>query len=169
MNNLAKTSDKAFTNRVSFLFQNNKHANTLFINEIKNKEYSDFSLCSNISFDIENLSISLNDKTKNGTYVSSSIKTFETEESLIDKIFLIIDINIPIGCDVEYFILTDLNDKKLINPNDNTPLKLKNLPTSFRVVANLFSNGNDGPSLNSLATMYFDSVVNDKLGLVNRN
>ena len=51
-NDLANYSDDVFLNSVNISFDNNKYTNAMFINQIKDKEYSDLFLSDNIKFDL---------------------------------------------------------------------------------------------------------------------
>ena len=74
---IVKMNDEAFFDKVMFNFDNNRYANALFINDIKDREYSDFSRCENIKFNRIESCIELSDLTKQGTYITSVIKTNE--------------------------------------------------------------------------------------------
>lgn len=166
-NKISKIKDNVFFNRTMFLFENNRYANSVFVNEIKDKEYSDFSSCENIKFDNVNAHITLDDETIDGIYISSIITTHVEEESFVNKFFLVVEDSIPVGADIIYYIVTDENDEIKIIPNDETPLIIdgSELPKSFRIKARLKSNGTASPVINALAVMYFDDVVHENLGL----
>lgn len=170
-NEIANIKDFSFFNRVMFLFENNIDVNSLFINEIKDREYSDFSNCINIKFDKVNACISLNDIYSNGTYISSTIKTYVDEDSYVNNFFLVVDETKPVGTDILYYILTDENDKVSILPNSHYPLKIdsSNIPKSFKLIAELKNNGNSSPTINSFSIMYYDDLTDSKLGLIQPN
>lgn len=150
-----------------FLFENNRYVNSIFVNEIKDKEYSDFSSCDNIKFDNINACITSDDESIDSVYVSSIIKTHVEEESFIDKFFLVVDETIPIGTDVIYYLITDENDEIKIIPNGDVPLIIDKaeLPKSFRIKAKLKSNGTSSPKINAIAVMYYDSCTDENIGL----
>lgn len=167
-NEISKLKDYGFFNRVMFLFENNKYVNSIFANEIKDKEYSDFSHCRNILFDSENACITIDSLEESGTYISSSIKTFTDEDSYVNNFFLVVEEDLPIGTDIIYSIVTDNNDAIKIVPNRNTPMVIpsKELPKSFKIRAELETNGINKPKINAIAIMYFDNMVDYKLGLI---
>lgn len=166
-NEIAKLKDYSFFNRVMFLFENNKHVNSIFVNEINDKEYSDFSNCTNVVFDTTNACITIGDFAKNGIYTSSLIKSFSDEESRCNNFFLITDDTIPIGTDIIYKLISDSGDVVNITANKNVPLVLQsnNEAKSFRLKVELKSNGINKPKINSIAVMYFDNLVDAKLNL----
>lgn len=167
-NEIAKLKDYSFFNRVMFIFESNKYVNSIFINEINDKEYSDFSQCRNVLFDARNACITLNSLEENGVYISSQIKTFSDEESYVSNIFLIVEEELPIGTDIIYTILTDTNENVKIIPNRNIPTVIpgNDLPKSFRIRADLKTSGIEKPVINSISAMYFDDIVYKKLGLI---
>ena len=154
-----------------FLFENNRYVNSIFVNEIKDKEYSDFSSCENIKFDNINACITSDDESSDSVYISSIITTHVEEESYVDKFFLVVDEVTPVGTDIIYYLITDENDKIQITPNGNKPLIIDKaeLPKSFRIRAELKSNGTSSPKINAMAVMYFDDVVHENLGLTTPN
>lgn len=166
-NEISKIKDYSFFNRAIFLFENNRNVNSIFINEIKDKEFSDFSKCVNIKFDNVNACISLDDTSSDGIYISTMINTHENEDSFMNNFFLIVDEEKPIGTDIYYYILTDENEKIKIVPNSNSALILNTieLPKNFKIRAELKNNNTLSPKINSLAVMYYDTLTDENLGL----
>lgn len=169
-NEIAKIKDYGFFNRAMFLFENNKYVNSAFINEINDKEYSDFSSCTNIRFDTENACIVLDDIELNGTYSSTAIKTFNDKATEINNFFLVVEEELPPGTDILYYLITSEEDRFSIVPNRNTPLMLSGkLPETITLKAELKSNGITTPKITALAIYYFDSEVDKELGLTEPN
>lgn len=166
-NEIAKIKDYSFFNRVMFLFENNKYVNSIFINEINDKEYSDFDNCDNIMFDTSGACITIEDMSRDGVYSSSLIKSFQDKESNCTNFLLIVDDTMPIGTDIIYKILSSSGDIANIIPNKNIPLTLPNNKSTnnFKLIAELKTNGINKPKINSIAIMYFDNIVDQKLNL----
>lgn len=162
---IATMGDAVFFEKVAFTFNNNRYVNTFFINEIKDRENSDFSNSDNILFDKDESCILVDDKQIDGEYLSFEIKTDRSEDAPLNDFFLVVDEEIPAGCDILYYILTDDNRMFPIKPNDTEPLHLTRFTTSFRLRAIMCVNGTETPKIRSYAILYHDKFVEDSLGL----
>lgn len=166
-NDLANYNDDTFLNSVNISFNNNKYVNAMFINQIKDKEYSDLYLSDNIKYDNINACFKAIDKTKNAIYYSVERCTDEDYNSDLNNFFLIVDQNIPNGCDIIYYLITDDNRKFIIKPNNTIPLELKVPCKRFKLSAKMSCNGIDTPSINAFAILYFDQYIQDAYRLIN--
>lgn len=167
---IVKIGDAVFFDRVMFNFENNRFVNAIFLNEIKDREYSDFSSSHNIEFNQVESSISLQDKTERGIYLSTKICTTDSVPSLLNDFFLIVDEEVPPGTDILYYLVTNYGEVYPIRPNSDVPLRLEgegDKPLSFKIKAVLTPNGNDKPKIRGLAMLYFDEFVERQLGLIN--
>ncbi len=164
---IAEFGDNTFINSVKISFDNNKYVNSMFVNEIKDREYSDFYLSDNIVYNSIESCLKVKDLTKNGLYYSTEKCTDETYKSPLNNFFLVVDEVIPTGCDIIYHIITDDNRNFLIKSNDTVPLKL-NIPCySFRLKASLLSNKINTPVINGFAVLYYDDYVQKAYRLIN--
>ena len=168
-NDLANYSDDVFLNSVNISFDNNKYTNAMFINQIKDKEYSDLFLSDNIKFDSIEANIKAIDVTKNAIYYSIEKCTNEEYDSDLNHFFLIVDQTIPDGCDIIYYLITDDNRKFIIKPNNTIPLTLVAPCKKFKLSAKLSCNGIDTPSINAFAVLYYDEYINSAYRLINVN
>lgn len=168
-NDLANYSDDVFLNSVNISFDNNKYTNAMFINQIKDKEYSDLFLSDNIKFDSIEANIKAIDVTKNAIYYSIEKCTNEEYNSDLNHFFLIVDQTIPDGCDIIYYLITDDNRKFIIKPNNTIPLTLVVPCKKFKLSAKLSCNGIDTPSINAFAVLYYDEYINSAYRLINVN
>lgn len=168
-NDLANYSDDVFLNSVNISFDNNKYTNAMFINQIKDKEYSDLFLSDNIKFDSIEANIKAIDVTKNAIYYSIEKCTNEEYNSDLNHFFLIVDQTIPDGCDIIYYLITDDNRKFIIKPNNTIPLTLVAPCKKFKLSAKLSCNGIDTPSINAFAVLYYDEYINSAYRLINVN
>lgn len=164
---IAEFGDNTFLNSVKISFDNNKYVNSMFVNEVKDREYSDFYLSDNMVYNSIESSLKVKDLTKNGVYYSTEKCTDETYKSQLNNFFLVVDEVIPTGCDIIYHIITDDNRNFLIKANDTVPLVL-NIPCySFRLKANLLSNKVNTPVINGFAVLYYDDYVQKAYRLIN--
>jgi hypothetical protein len=164
---IAEFGDNTFLNSVKISFDNNKYVNSMFVNEVKDREYSDFYLSDNMVYNSIESSLKVKDLTKNGVYYSTEKCTDETYKSQLNNFFLVVDEVIPTGCDIIYHIITDDNRNFLIKANDTVPLVL-NIPCySFRLKANLLSNKINTPVINGFAVLYYDDYVQKAYRLIN--
>ena len=164
---IAEFGDNTFLNSVKISFDNNKYANSMFVNEVKDREYSDFYLSDNMVYNSIESCLKVKDLTKNGVYYSTEKCTDETYKSQLNNFFLVVDEVIPTGCDIIYHIITDDNRNFLIKSNDTVPLVL-NIPCySFRLKANLLSNKINTPVINGFAVLYYDDYVQKAYRLIN--
>ncbi|WP_238918143.1 hypothetical protein [Clostridium sp. YIM B02555] len=164
---IAEFGDNTFLNSVKISFDNNKYVNSMFVNEVKDREYSDFYLSDNMVYNSIESSLKVKDLTKNGVYYSTKKCTDETYKSQLNNFFLVVDEVIPTGCDIIYHIITDDNRNFLIKANDTVPLVL-NIPCySFRLKANLLSNKINTPVINGFAVLYYDDYVQKAYRLIN--
>lgn len=164
---IAEFGDNTFLNSVKISFDNNKYTNSMFVNEVKDREYSDFYLSDNIVYNSIESCLKVKDLTKNGVYYSTEKCTDETYKSQLNNFFLVVDEVIPTGCDIIYHIITDDNRNFLIKANDTVPLVL-NIPCySFRIKANLLSNKINTPVINGFAVLYYDDYVQKAYRLIN--
>ncbi|WP_459482543.1 hypothetical protein [Clostridium saccharoperbutylacetonicum] len=164
---IAEFGDNTFLNSVKISFDNNKYTNSMFVNEVKDREYSDFYLSDNMVYNSIESCLKVKDLTKNGVYYSTEKCTDETYKSQLNNFFLVVDEVIPTGCDIIYHIITDDNRNFLIKSNDTVPLVL-NIPCySFRLKANLLSNKINTPVINGFAVLYYDDYVQKAYRLIN--
>lgn len=167
---IVKIGDAVFFDRVMFNFENNRFVNAIFLNEVKDREYSDFASSHNIEFNQIESSISLQDNTERGIYLSTKICTTEGVPALLNDFFLIVDEEVPPGTDILYYLVTNYGEVYPIRPNSDLPLRIEGdgpKPLSFKIKAVLTPNGNDKPKIRGLAMLYFDEFVERQLGLVN--
>jgi len=164
---IAEFGDNTFINSVKISFDNNKYVNSMFVNEIKSREYSDFYLSDNVIYNSIESCLKVADLTKNGVYYSVEKCTDETYKSELNNFFLVTDEVIPTGCDITYHIVTNDNRNFLIKSNDTVPLVL-NVPCySFRIRAYLSSNKINTPVINGFAVLYYDEYVQKAYRLIN--
>lgn len=164
---IAEFGDNTFINSVKISFDNNKYVNSMFVNEIKDREYSDFYLSENVVYNSIESCLKVKDLTKNGVYYSVEKCTDETYKSELNNFFLVTDEVIPTGCDITYHIVTNDNRNFLIKSNDTVPLIL-NIPCySFRLRAYLSSNKINTPVINGFAILYYDEYVHKAYRLIN--
>lgn len=164
---IAEFGDNTFINSVKISFDNNKYVNSMFVNEIKDREYSDFYLSENVVYNSIESCLKVKDLTKNGVYYSVEKCTDETYKSELNNFFLVTDEVIPTGCDITYHIITNDNRNFLIKSNDTVPLVL-NVPCySFRLRAYLSSNKINTPVINGFAILYYDEYVHKAYRLIN--
>lgn len=162
--------DGVFFNIAMFTFHNNKYTNAFFVNEIKDREFSDLSASYNIKYDLIESSITLKDPTTDGVYLSTKLCTDTSYESELNDFFLVVDEDIPAGCDILYYIITDRDKIYPIKPNGTTPLTINEVaerPVMFRFKAVINGNGIDHPSINSFAILYHDKFIEESYGLIN--
>lgn len=164
---LTTIGDAVFFEKVAFTFNNNRYVNTFFINEIKDKEYSNLTLSNNIKYDLLESSITLIDPLLDGIYISTEVTTDRNYKSDLNNFFLVIDEEVPPGCDILYYIITDEDKAFPIKPNSTTPLRLTNPISKFRFKAAIQANGTDYPKIRSYAILYHDQFVEDSYGLIN--
>lgn len=159
--------DENFFDKTVFSFNNNKYVNAFFINEVKDKEYSDFFMSNNVVFNTIESCISLKNVAIDGYYMSTEVCTDKGYKADLNDFFLIVDEDIPLGCDILYHIVTNDNRVFPIKPNATTPLTFTTkAPTSFRLRATLVTNGTDTPRIRAYAVLYHDSFVEYSYGLV---
>lgn len=162
--------DDLFFDRTMFEFNNNRFVNAIFINELNDRENSDFSISSNIIYNKNESLIEVSDNTQNGIYYSSFIATTDNEVALLNDFFVVVDEVLPPGTDISYFLITNHNETYPIRPNNTMPLKFFNedkIPTSFKIKIVLRPNGGSTPKLKGFAVLYHDQLVDYQLGLVN--
>lgn len=167
---IIKIGDAVFFDRVMFNFENNRYVNAIFLNEVKDREYSDFASSHNIEFNQIESSISLQNKEERGIYLSTKICTSDGVPALLNDFFLIVDEDVPPGTDILYYIVTNYGEVYPIRPNHDIPVRIEGdgpKPISFKIKAVLTPNGNDVPKIRGLAVLYFDEFVERQLGLVN--
>lgn len=167
---IVKIGDAVFFDRVMFNFENNRYVNAIFLNEVKDREYSDFASSHNIEFNQIESSISLQNKEERGIYLSTKICTSDGVPALLNDFFLIVDEDVPPGTDILYYIVTNYGEVYPIRPNHDIPVRIEGdgpKPISFKIKAVLTPNGNDVPKIKGLAVLYFDEFVERQLGLVN--
>lgn len=164
---IVQMGDAVFFENVAFVFNNNRYVNTFFINEIKDKEFSNITDSDNVKFDLLESSITLVDPLSDGTYYSTEIMTDKNYKSDLNNFFIVVDEDVPPGCDILYYIITHDNKAFPIKPNATTPLKMKMPTTSFKLKAELITNGNDYPKIRSYAILYHDQFIEDSYGLIN--
>lgn len=164
---IAEFGDNTFINSVKISFDNNEYVNSMFINEIKSKEYSDFYLSDNVVYNSIESCLKVKDLTRNGEYYSVEKCTDETYKSELNNFFLVTDEVIPTGCNITYHIVTNDDRSFLIKSNDTVPLVL-NIPCySFRIRAHLSSNKINTPVINGFAVLYYDEYVHKAYRLIN--
>lgn len=164
---IAEFGDNTFINSVKISFDNNEYVNSMFVNEIKSREYSDFYLSENVVYNSIESCLKVKDLIKNGVYYSVEKCTDETYKSELNNFFLVTDEVIPTGCDITYHIVTNDNRNFLIKSNDTVPLVL-NIPCySFRIKAYLRSNKINTPVINGFAVLYYDEYVHKAYRLIN--
>ncbi|MCC0679952.1 hypothetical protein IC218_06695 [Clostridioides sp. ES-S-0005-03] len=164
-------SDNLFFDRVLFNFDNNRYANSLFINEFKNKEYSDVQNSSDIKFDFDKTCIYLNEGSSFGEYNSVDIYTHEHKSSSLNNFFLIVDQTIPNGSEVIYYLVTDKKEVLQIRANNTVPYtiqKEEDIPKTVKVRAKIWSNlAGESPKINAIALLYSDDFTEAQMGLIN--
>lgn len=165
---IVNMTDTLFFERVSFTFNNNKYTNAFFINDIKDQEFSDLANSDNVFYDKIESAIKLKDPASDGEYLSTSICTDRNYNSDLNSFFLIADEDVPSGCDILYYLVTDDNRIFPIKPNATVPLDIKGTkPKSFRIKIVLHANGIDNPGIRSFAVLYHDQFIEDGYGLIN--
>jgi hypothetical protein len=165
---IVNMTDSQFFDRVTFAFENNKIANAFFINEIEDKEFSDLTNSDNVFYDIIESAIKIKDPLSDGEYISTSICTDKNYHSDLNSFFIIADEDIPAGCDILYYLITDDDREFPIKPNATEPLTIKGtLPQSFRIKMIFHANGIDNPGVRGFAVLYHDQFVEDGYGLIN--
>ncbi|MCC0638946.1 MULTISPECIES: hypothetical protein [unclassified Clostridioides] len=164
-------SDNLFFDRALFNFDNNRYANSLFINEFKNKEYSDVQNSSDIKFDFDKTCIYLNEGSSFGEYNSVDIYTHEHKSSSLNNFFLIVDQTIPNGSEVIYYLVTDKKEVLQIRANNTVPYtiqKEEDIPKTVKVRAKIWSNlAGESPKINAIALLYSDDFTEAQMGLIN--
>lgn len=164
---IVQIGDAVFFENVAFVFNNNRYVNAFFINEIKDKEFSNITDSDNVKFDLLESSITLVDPLSDGTYYSTNIMTDKNYKSELNDFFIVVDEDVPPGCDILYYIITNDDKAFPIKPNATVPLRMKMPITSFKLKAELITNGNDYPKIRSYAILYHDQFVEDSYGLIN--
>lgn len=162
-------TDTMFFERTTFAFTNNKYTNAFFVNEIQDREFSDLATSINIIYDEIESCIRLEDPMEDGTYFSTSICTDVNYDSDLNNFFLISDEDVPAGCDILYYIITDDNRMFPIKPNGTTPLTFVIKPKKFRLKIVIHANGLDYPAVRSYSILYHDQFIEDGYGLINPN
>lgn len=164
-------SDNLFFDRILFNFDNNRYANSLFINEFKNKEYSDVQNSSSIKFDFDKTCIYLSEGSSFGEYNSVDIYTHEHKSSSLNNFFLIVDQNIPSGSEVIYYLVTDKKEVFQIRANNTVPYIIQreeDIPKTVKVRAKIWSNlAGESPKINAIALLYNDDFTEAQMGLIN--
>lgn len=166
---ITRLDDDTFLNTAEISFDNNEYVNSMFINEIKNTDYSDFNASKNVVYNSTETCIKLNDVTKSGIYYSTEKCTDETYKSKLNNFFLVVDQEVPTGCNIIYNIVTDDNRCFLIKPNNTEALMLQIPCYSFKLQAYLLSNKVKMPIINGFAVLYYDEYVQNSYGLININ
>lgn len=164
---ITRLDDDTFLNTAEIAFDNNEYTNSMFINEVKNTDYSDFTLSQNVVYSSIETCIKVKDLTKTGIYYSTKKCTDETYNSKLNNFFLVVDQEVPAGCNIIYYIVTDDNKTFFIKPNDTAPLVLKGPCYKFKLQAYLLSNKVDTPVINGFAVLYYDEYIQNAYGLVN--
>ena len=167
LKDLAIMGDSVFFDKVAFAFNNSRYVNAFFINEIKDREFSNLALSTNIKYDLLESSMTLIDPLEDGIYYSTEIATDKNYKSDLNNFFLIVDEDVPPGCDILYYIITNENKEFPIKPNSTTPLKFLNPIQSFKLKAVIQANGSDYPKIRSYAILYHDQFIEDSYGLIN--
>lgn len=166
---IVKLGDLQFFDKVMFDFENNRYTNAIFLNELKDKEFSDFGSSHNMIFNNIESCIQLQNPSEQGVYFSTRIRTNEQEIATLNDFFLVVDEDLPAGTDILYYLVTNLNEVFPIRPNNTEPMTIKakeSKPTSFKIKAVFKSNGQDIPKLKGLAVLYYDAFVDMQLGLI---
>ena len=163
---IVSMADTIFFDRVVFTFNNNKYANVFFVNDVKDREFSDLSNSNNIKYDSIESALKLDDPTIDGTYLSTSICTDKNYNTVLNHFFIVVDEDVPPGCDILYYLITDDNKTFPIKPNATTPLTLNIAPITFRIKMVIHANGNDRPSIKAFAVLYHDKYIEDGYGLI---
>jgi hypothetical protein len=169
---IVELGDGVFFNTAMFVFHNNKYANSFFVNEVTDREYSDLAASYNIKYDSIESSLTLEDPALDGVYLSTELCTDKGYRSELNDFFLVVDETVPAGCDILYYIITDRDKVYPIKPNATTPLHIEEIaerPIYFRLKAIIHANGIDYPSVNAYAILYHDQFVEDSYGLINPN
>ena len=169
-----KTQDSIFFNKVMFDLNNKNDVNSVFINELKDKEYTDYSMCQNIIFDNVSSLIKLEPNKIYGEYYTIPISTYENCEAYLNNFYLLADQDIPDGTDISYYLITNNNEVYPIRVNDNeayTLVKPKiDLPITITIKAVLRSTyKNRSPKIKGIALLYKDTLVEEQMGLLNPN
>ncbi|MCC0781747.1 hypothetical protein IR152_01080 [Clostridioides sp. ES-S-0108-01] len=164
-------SDNLFFDRILFNFDNNRYANSLFINEFKNKEYSDVLNNTNIKFDFDKACIYLSEGDSFGEYNSVDIYTHEHKSSSLNNFFLLVDQDIPKGSEVIYYLITDKEQTFQIRANNTVPYtiqKEEDIPKTVKIRAKIWSNlAGESPKINAIALLYNDDFTEAQMGLIN--
>lgn len=168
-NDIANFEDNSFFNTASISLDNNRYANSMFLNVIKDEENSDFSLSGNVEFNRVEADIRIKDLTTPADYYSTELCTDETYNSDLNYFFLLVNETVPDGCDIIYYLLTDDNRMFPLKPNGTTPLILKVPCKKFRLYCRLISNGIESPAINSYAVLYYDEYIESAYRLINLN
>ncbi|HBG4643371.1 TPA: hypothetical protein ACG3PC_000149 [Clostridioides difficile] len=170
-NDISYYSDNLFFDRILFNFDNNRYANSLFINEFKNKEFSDVLNSVNIKFNFDKTCISLNEGNNFGEYNSVDIYTHEHKSSLLNNFFLLVDQDIPEGSEVIYYLITDKKEVFQIRANNTVPYtiqKEEDIPKTVKIRAKIWSNlAGESPEINAIALLYNDDFTEAQMGLIN--
>lgn len=167
---IVQMGDALFFERVMFSFENNRYTNAIFINEIKDREFSDLGSSYNVEYNPIESCIALSDKTDKGVYLTTSISTSNEKLGALNDFFLIVDEDVPPKTDILYYLVTNFNEVYPIKPNNTLPLRIEGngiKPISFKIKAVINPNGNDIPKIRGIAVLYYDSYVAKQMGLYN--
>lgn len=169
---IVDVTDGTFFNTAMFVFDNNPYTNAFFVNEIVDREYSDLVASHNIKYDNDVSCITLESPVMDGTYLSTQLCTDTSYRSELNDFFLVVDEDVPAGCDILYYIVTDRDKVYPIKPNAGSPMHIEfepERPIYFRVKAIIKANGTEYPRINAFAILYHDKFIEESYGLINPN
>lgn len=163
-------TDGTFFNTAMFVFNNNPYTNAFFVNEVVDREYSDLVASYNIKYDLDKSCITLDSPVMDGTYLSTKLCTDTSYRSELNDFFIVVDEDVPAGCDILYYIVTDRDKIYPVKPNSSSPMHIEfkpERPIYFRLKAILKTNGTEYPKINAFAILYHDKFIEESYGLIN--
>ncbi len=168
--------DTAFEERVYTIFENNMYTNAMFIDSFRHAEYVNLDKSQNVVTDFETSRLMLKkDPDTNITYpqgvLSSVVITSPYgEEIKMNDFFFIADEYKPVGSEIKYYIRNFRKERWPLRPNTlKTPQHLSiPIQYGFSVVIEMYANAlGESPILNGYAILYWDSGVEEALGMTN--
>lgn len=162
--------DTQFEERVYTIFNNNLFVNSMFIDLFRTGEYINMNNSNNIVINFEKSQLTIDKDYSNAISTSFKIASIYGDEIGINDFFLISNEYIPVGADIKYYLELYNGERYPITSNKTkTPLHLnQDLKYGFKLVTELQANNlNQKPYINGYAILYFDTKVEEMLGMTN--
>lgn len=157
-------SETEFTNRCLFVLENHFAVNSGFVDEIEDLQNIEFN--DTVKFDRDETAIVISEFKQESTFYTVPI-IGNTNTSFLNDFLLLIDIEKPQGCTINYYISTNFGDFP-IAPGEDETLKIQEKILEFKIKIKMTRNAlGQSPKIYSFATLFFDIYLEKKYGLIN--